>query len=281
MSLQSYLQPEMSVWLVLALAILLAVRNHRFWPGALAVSLSIALLFGVIDWIGVGTVILGCGAALLARYVSGWYALILQIFVVVWAVALAAHLLPGFHNLKVLDQVITGEASAPFSMNFNLDKPMLIFAFLLLLPGMLKKHPQGDAVKKSGLAALILLSLLSVAWSVGLIEPELSVPDWILLFAFNNLLMTSVAEEVFFRGYLQNLLSRFGTPVAIGLTSLLFGLAHFSGGPAFVVIAGLAGACYGVIYWASGRLYIAVLAHFGFNMMHLMFFTYPLARLAA
>jgi len=275
MSLQTYFLPEMGVWLVLGLAIVLALGRHCLWPVALAASLMSALLSGLIDESGIAIIALGGGAAWLATKASGWKSWLLQIFVVLWAVALAAHLLPGFNNLNVLDQVTTGDASTPFSLYFNLDKPMLIFAFLLLMPGMLQKDRQTGSIQKSALAGVTLLSVFLIGWSIGLIKPELSVPEWIVLFAFNNLLLTSVAEEVFFRGYLQNTLARFGMPVAIGLSSLLFGLAHFSGGVAYVVLAALAGACYGVIYWASGRLYIAILAHFGFNMIHLICFTYP------
>ncbi|MGL6500415.1 hypothetical protein ACSZOJ_19370 [Aeromonas dhakensis] len=47
------------------------------------------------------------------------------------------HLIPGFTNLKVLDQVQAGPASVPFNMYLNLDKPLVFFGLLLAWPALL------------------------------------------------------------------------------------------------------------------------------------------------
>lgn len=40
--------------------------------------------------------------------------------------------------------------------------------------------------------------------------------------------------------------------------------------------AGLAGVIYGIAWMWSGRLWVATLFHFGLNLIHLLFFTYPM-----
>ena len=92
-------------------------------------------------------------------------------------------------------------------------------------------------------------------------------------------MFTCVAEEALFRGFIQqNLTDKFGLYIALVTTSLLFGAAHFSGGPLLIVFATLAGLGYGLVFHLTGRLWAAVLIHFLFNFSHLVFYTYPILR---
>lgn len=276
----SHFQLEIVVWLFLALAIILIFRQHKSWSLALGASLTVAFGFGVIDPIGLIIVGLGLFLAFKGAKISGWKSHLIHIFIIFWALALATHQLPGFNNLLILDNVSSGSASRPFSLFINIDKPLITFAFLLLLPQILKHSSNSNrqSLRFIQFAILGLLFIPFIAWSGGLLKPELSIPNWLLLFAFNNLFMTCVAEEVFFRGYLQNRLERWGWVNALVISSILFALAHFAAGWLYMVLASLAGICYGLIYRATGKLYWAILAHFIFNLYHLLFFTYPLAK---
>nr|WP_254440533.1 CPBP family intramembrane glutamic endopeptidase [Ruegeria arenilitoris] len=125
-----------------------------------------------------------------------------------------------------------------------------------------------------GLAALP--ALFALGLSLGAVRPEIDLPAWWLIFAFSNLFLTCLTEEAFFRGYLQSVLtSKIGVALGIAAASLLFGLAHAGGGPALVVFASILGAACGLGYYATGRLWVPVLMHFGFNALHLALFTYP------
>ncbi|SGZ03282.1 hypothetical protein, partial [Moritella viscosa] len=75
--------------------------------------------------------------------------------VVAWCVMLFMHLIPGFNNLQVLDNVKAGPESLPFSMYLNLDKPLTFFALLLAYPILL-----GDKKKWQLKPLLITLPLL-------------------------------------------------------------------------------------------------------------------------
>jgi uncharacterized protein len=67
-------------------------------------------------------------------------------------------------------------------------------------------------------------------------------------------------EEVFFRGFVfAGLLRRFGLPVAVVMSSLVFAAAHMDvavAGPAF-----LAGVVFALVYWRTGTLWPVILAH--------------------
>lgn len=270
--------PELSIWLVLALAVLAILTKQKFWPVIVAAAYILAVALGLVEWLGLVFASTGFLLVWLARKTDGWWTRALQALLVLWALALAAHLFPGFNSLPVLEQVFTGPESTPYSLILNLDKPLIIFTFLLLMPSMLQGQGQ-QAVKLMTVSVVALLLVLpSLGYAIGLIKPEFSLPEWLCWFVFKNLLFTCVAEEVLFRGYLQNVLSQYGNVIAVVGSSLLFGLAHFEGGLPFVFLATLAGVAYGLIYLATGRLYLAILAHFLFNLYHLVFFTYPLSQ---
>jgi len=95
---------------------------------------------------------------------------------------------------------------------------------------------------------------------IGFLHPHAAMPSAmhaIAAFAFSFFLV-AVPEEIFFRGWLQNLLERrMGRAPALILTAVLFGLAHFNKRAAhfnwrYVLLAAIAGIFYGRA-WRQGR----------------------------
>ncbi|MGY3942246.1 CPBP family intramembrane glutamic endopeptidase [Aeromonas tecta] len=270
--------PDALIWGALALAVLLCLARQRT-PGLLL--LGLALLAALwLERISSSALLISLAGLLLAwrtpSLPTPWRGAALGL-VLLWAIALTLHLVPGFDNPKVLDQVLAGPASVPFNLYLNLDKPLLFFGLLLAWPALLG---EGGPIRWRPLALLTLplAALLLVAWQLGALRPELGLPHWWWLFALNNLLFTCVAEEALFRGFIQQaIVKRSQVWLGILAASLLFGAAHLAGGPLLVLFATLAGACYGLAFQLSGRLSVAILLHFLFNFAHLAFFTYPLA----
>ncbi|HDS59723.1 MAG TPA: CPBP family intramembrane metalloprotease [Thermoplasmatales archaeon] len=84
-------------------------------------------------------------------------------------------------------------------------------------------------------------------------------------------LLAALSEETFFRGLLQMEMARWrGQPVAIAVTSLLFGLAHLSyGQPLQVLIPFLLGLALGLLMMKTRNLLAPIAAHFTFNFAQL------------
>lgn len=206
---------------------------------------------------------------------------------IVLAVALSMHWLPGFHNARVIGPERFTPEAVPFTMYLNLDKPLVGFWLLLVLPWVRPRHTAGASLK-AGIGGMFATAAacLIVAWSIGLVAwaPKWPAASW--LFLLNNLLLVSFAEEAFFRGYLQGGLGRLlcarpsGKVLALVIAAALFGLAHVSGGWQWVVVGSIAGIGYGLAY-RHGGLQASVLAHFGLNAMHFFLFTYPMLQRAA
>ncbi|MDM5086340.1 CPBP family intramembrane metalloprotease [Aeromonas rivipollensis] len=270
--------PDTLIWLALGLAVLLCLaRQQRSGLILLGVALLTALW---LERLSPVASLVSLAGLLLAWRTPGlpqpWRGVALTL-VLLWAMALTLHLVPGFDNLKVLDRVQAGPASVPFTLYLNLDKPLIFFGLLLAWPAL---RGPGGTMRWRPLALLILplAALLITAWQLGALKPDVGLPHWWWLFAFNNLVFTCVAEEALFRGFIQQGVASRSKPwLGLLVASLLFGAAHLAGGPLLVLFAALAGACYGLAFQLSGRLSVAILLHFLFNFAHLALFTYPLA----
>ncbi len=203
------------------------------------------------------------------------------------AIALAMHWLPGFHNLRAIGPAHLTPDAVPFTMYLNLDKPLIGFWLLLVLPWIRGKtsatasiaYGIGGMLATASAVLVLALMLGTVAWA-----PKW--PDLGWLWLLNNLLLVTITEEALFRGYVQGGLGRlladkpWGEAVALLAAALLFGLAHAAGGWQWMVLAGVAGIGYGLAY-RGGGLAAAVLTHCGLNTLHFLLFTYPMLQRAA
>jgi uncharacterized protein len=82
--------------------------------------------------------------------------------------------------------------------------------------------------------------------------------------------LAGLAEEVLFRGVMQGELAR-RLPgfVALVLTSVAFGLAHFLT-LSYALLAGLGGLYLGALYWVQGNLVIPIVAHALYDLVALL-----------
>ena len=87
---------------------------------------------------------------------------------------------------------------------------------------------------------------------------------WWILFIILIGLIPGFAEEMLFRGYIQSrFVRRFGPITGIGVTSVLFGLAHVM--PAAIVMATFIGLYLGVVAWKTGSIWATIGAHIFIN----------------
>lgn len=203
-----------------------------------------------------------------------------------FGLALALHALPGFHNPMLVNAVRITPGALPFTLYANFDKGSVGLLILACFAPRLASLKDARAVVVPTLVAIVVTGAASIgaAWLAGYVrfEPKLGVlPSFAPVFLFVNLFFTCVAEEVFFRGLIQERLTRglahrprlVVLPVIVSAS--LFGLAHLGGGPVYMAAATLAGLGYAGVYAKTRRVEAAVVTHFAVNAMHFIFFTYP------
>lgn len=198
------------------------------------------------------------------------------------SLALALHLLPGFHNPALVASVSVSHGAPPMTQYLNFDKGI---AGLFLL-AYCRRFGGIDDVRCAVPATLTTMLVtptvvLGIAVVVGYVQPDPKFPPFALAFLATNLLFTCVPEEAFFRGLLQPRLFRVlpvsntGRTAAVAVSALLFGLAHAAGGVGTAALATLAGLGYASAYATTGRIESAILTHFTLNAVHFLGFTYP------
>ncbi len=147
----------------------------------------------------------------------------------------------------------------------------------------------GSLVKQAYPFLLLGIPLIALfAIYFHLIAFSIKATDYFLPWAFSNLILVCIVEEVFFRGFVLKRLVQLLKPTPLGnyiallISSIVFMLCHSSPclPKTYVLFSGLAGLFYGWIYLKTKRLEASILAHFSLNTVHFLLFTYPLLRTA-
>lgn len=206
---------------------------------------------------------------------------ILLLIILATVILLAFHLLPGFSNALVIDRLTISSLSIPFSMYLNFDKT--IAGIILFMNSRLYNNEKLPDVKSIIISSKLLFLCSAILMTTGMlsgyIKHDFKIPGILLLWCINNLFFVCLSEEVIFRGIIQSKLEQSSSSkyLPLVLASLIFGLVHFKGGFAYILLASIAGGCYGLTYQKTRRILCAMLVHFGLNLIHLIFFTYPAA----
>ena len=287
MLLTQDLFPQVLPWLFLVITLITAFVKPKLWPFGLVCTLISGLFYNAIDGVGIGSIVFLLAISFYANKLSNSVTkTLITVFIIISCIALAAHLIPGFNTLLVFSAVTKSSPNAPFTMYLNFDKPLIIFVLLMLYPAVLLNKKEVSLFNNESnfffisLVALTFGIIFSLAIFLSLIKYDPNLPSWWWLLALNNLLLTCIVEEVFFRGVIQKKLCTLLTPlVGLVCASFLFGIAHFSGGFNYVIVATLSGFLYGLVYLKTGKIWYAILIHFCLNMVHLSLFTYPLVKL--
>jgi membrane protease YdiL (CAAX protease family) len=203
--------------------------------------------------------------------------------VIVLALAMAMHKLPGFNNPLLIDHVQLSANALPFMQYANFDKGAVGLILLAWLCQRVTSWSELGTVLRRTAPVLVLtvVATLGFALAAGVVGVDFKWPQQTLSFIVVNLLFTVIAEEAFFRGLLQARLAaalqrfRWGAWLAVAVSALLFGAAHLGGGLRYAILASIAGLGYAWAYQRTQRIEAAILVHIVLNTVHFIAFTYP------
>jgi membrane protease YdiL (CAAX protease family) len=263
-----------STWLILTFLAGCASSQLTWFAGLWLLLLAGASYAYTNDWPGISN---GSARLLKSTSFAG---------IVLLAVGLALHVLPGFHNIQVLPPTRLTPRSIPYDQWINFDKTLagvLILAICYRKPITTATRLK-TALQRAAFPLIVTIAAVIVLGrALGYIQWD---PKWTAQFwpwAAINLLSTCMSEEAFFRAFLQTEIERltakrpYGAIIAITCSAVLFGLAHIAGGWRYVALACVAGTGYGTVFYRSRSIEDSILTHFTLNAVHFLLFTYPAA----
>lgn len=256
------------------------------WVLLLVMAVISGLMRGVLDWRGAAVVVALCALAwasvrnerVAARRTFAFAAIAL-------AFALGLQLVPGFQPSVFIEGVRLSPDAAPIRLTAHFGPGvagLVLVAFYCRRARTLAEAWQA-ARPAAVVAVTTTIVVVGAAWAAGYVRPDWKLPDFTAVHLTKVLLWTTVLEEGFFRGVIQDRLARVRFIEArpalswlpIAVSSVLFGLAHAPGGWTFMGLATLAGVGYGLAYARTGLIEAAMATHFLVNATHFVAFTYP------
>ena len=165
---------------------------------------------------------------------------------------------------------------------------LLLFAFAIVYP--LEKMGLSFEVSFKDIAMALYGVLgfvvvgLPIGLAIGFLKFNYALPDLgnLIVGIVFGYLFVALAEEILFRGVIQNLFyTLFNNEyLALGLSTVIFGLSHINNKTAgfavpnwgFVLLASIAGLCYGWVYLKTKKLTVAAITHLLVNLIWLVFF---------
>lgn len=244
-------------------------REPKIWGTLTCLSVLSGVVAGHITWIGLSWII---SLALLWVFYDRKPNIILFVALIFLGISFKLRFLPGYHPFFITPKFAIG-----------LENPLIgLFPLAFLVP-LAKDLQDWKAVIKYlifGCIGILLLALLATI--SGATHLDFKIPSYIGPRIFSNLVLTSIPEEGFYRGFIQEGLSKYfkstkmGNLLALVLTSLLFSISHIYWSPNLGILAFtfLTSLLYGTVYLFSGRIESAILCHFLFNLIHMTFFSY-------
>ena len=199
-------------------------------------------------------------------------------------IVLMSHMLTGIINPKIIDDYYFSKDAVSFSKYLNIDKVIAgVFLLLYVVP-----KPKKVSYENNIIAVLITTLFISItlifATYLGKINIDPKVSELIIPWGLTNLFFTCYVEEAFFRGFIQeNITSifnkyKYSFLIAIFISGIAFGLIHLPAGLIYTCIATIIGCSLAYIYYKTKNIHWPIFAHFGFNLTHFVFFTYPYIR---
>jgi len=259
-------------------------REPLVWGSLFLIAILFGFIADRIHWQALIFIIFFLGFTYLSFHAFNTKIKILcGIIVTLLSAMLLLHLIPGFSNWIIVKNLIISPNAISHTLYLNFDKPIagLFILGVGTLPLLNKRFAILPILKNTfPLTIMGILIICGLSYALGYIKFDLKFTNLFLIWALNNFILVCITEEVLFRGFIQRHLSvglrkyRFGDYIALLFASLLFGLVHV-GSLIYMLLAGVAGLLYGLVYQKTKCIEASIFTHFLLNTIHFIAFTYP------
>lgn len=280
--------PALIPFALLMLAVFGLWVHRAMWIAALALAVVAGQVTGALTGLAALWIALLAALAWFYRAMRdrnrGPLQLVAGVLLFTFALALGLLLLPGFPRTQLVEPVLLSPDAAPYGIGLGFPKVVAGILILgLVTTGRATSFGELAAVLRRAAPVFLMTVAAVLACALALRYVRFD-PKWTTLFliwAPINLFFTCLAEEAFFRGFVQHELARairhptLAIAVPVAVSALMFGLSHFGGGWKYVLAGTVAGAGYAWAYHRTQRIEAAMAVHFGVNAVHFLLFTYP------
>jgi membrane protease YdiL (CAAX protease family) len=261
---------------------------HRLvWMSALALAIAAGYHTGALHgaaalWIVVLAALALAFARSKTRHGAVQWLVGVAFFVLALAMGLAV--LPGFTRVVVIEGTRLSPDAMPFGLTLAFHKVVggVLILGLIHETRVASWRELGAVMRRSApVFGITIFAVMACALALGYVRFDAKWSSIFVAWAVANLLFTCLAEEAFFRGFLQRELARAGSNSRVAgiaawiVAAVLFGLVHLVGGWKFALAATIAGLGYGYAYHRTRRVEAAMAVHFALNASHFLLFTYP------
>jgi membrane protease YdiL (CAAX protease family) len=261
-------------------------KTVGLWGSFLLIAYFLAFQAHIATWMSlIPVLILFISHYWLTKHVGNATRLALFGSAMLISMALAFHFLPGFNNWQIAKNLSISTGAYPYQLWLNFDKPFIgLFALALSIP-LISSRAQIEKVLKIGLPLSLLgiLIMMGISLYFNLIKWDPKIPVISLIWLLENLIFVCIPEEAFFRGFIQRTLYRWwgenglASFASICVVSVCFTLLHliWVANLPFLCLVFTASIIYGAIYQITHSIEASILCHFGLNVTHFFFFSYP------
>lgn len=257
----------------------------RYWLGFFAASLMSGLFSGVINLLGVievglfGYVVY----ALKGSPLGSKQNFICITLTIILALALGLHWVPGFNNPIVISHLVLSVGAVPFTQYANFDKGAVGLILLALMCNRVHSMNEFGQLLKQIFPITIITTVVVffVGMLFGYVGWDFKITEITPIFLLTNLFLSVIAEEVFFRGLLQErfvLICRnwnCSELIAVLCSAILFAFTHITADFTYVFLTLIAGIGYAYAYHVTKKIEASIVVHFIVNAIHFIGFTYP------
>lgn len=217
--------------------------------------------------------------------IGGFGRLFICIITAALSLGFSLHLFPDIHNWFLASNVQLSSDAPSFNYYWNFDKPFIGLFVLAFHVKLIKNKQELIPVfwKTAFFAICFLVLFIGACLSFDLVRFDFKFPMILFPWLIGNLFFVVIPEECFFRGFLQEEIRKaiphkWAPIFAIFLVSLVFALFHifFLQNFTYIALAFVASFAYGYIFHLTKSIESAIFTHYFLNVVHFIFFTYPI-----
>src|SRR5450830_172905 len=149
------------------------------WGALLLAAIVSGLASGILAPLALLSIAVFIALALAAQRIgrkpeAKWLGRLLLLLTILAALALAMHLLPGFHNPRIIDKLVLSPGGAPFSQYLNFDKGLVGLVLLALFCARTQSWPEFVSAMQRAVPVMVvtLVVVVGAALAIGFVKPD-------------------------------------------------------------------------------------------------------------